>query len=130
MTLLLRRSSKMGSRPKRRGVRFLIEDLEVRTLLASSPLYFGATVESTPVVMNGALFFAANDPAHGTQLWESNGTSSGTVRLSVGNVANGGIDPTELTVVGSTLYFVANDGPDGPQLWKSNGTNNGTVMVT
>ena len=39
---------------------------------------FGATLTSAPVGMNGKLFFAARDSAHGEQLWESDGTSGGT----------------------------------------------------
>ena len=66
---------------------------------------------SAPVAINGELFFAANDSTHGIQLWESNGTAAGTVRLTDGNDANGGINPSDLTAVGSTLYFAANDGP-------------------
>src|SRR5262249_4006565 len=42
-------------------------------------LNFGATVASgvTPVAVGGLLYFAAADSTHGTQLWASNGTSSG-----------------------------------------------------
>ena len=62
--------------------------------------------------------------------------AAGTVRLTDGNDANGGIYPSDLTAVGSTLYFSANDGRafggvgNGDQLWKSNGTAAGTAMVT
>ncbi len=93
-------------------------------------LNFGATVDSTPVLMNGTLYFAANDGTHGTQLWQSNGTSAGTSMLTDINVKNGGLDPTDLTTVGNTLYFVANDGTHGTQLWKSDGTVSGTTYVT
>ena len=104
------------------GRRFQIEGLEKRTLLSLTAINFGATVTSTPVVANGELFFAADDSTHGKQLWESNGTAAGTVRLTDGNDANGGINPTDLTAVGNTLYFSAYDGTDGEQLWKSDGT--------
>ena len=83
------------------------------------------------------MFFAAADPTHGEQLWESNGTAAGTVRLTDGNDVNGGIYPSGLTAVGGTLYFSADDGVaafggvgNGDQLWKSNGTAAGTDMVT
>ncbi len=91
---------------------------------------FSATVKSTPVAMNGSIYFTASDSAHGQQLWSSNGTSGGTVMLTDVNPTYGGCSPSDLTVVGNTLYFVANDGRDGPQLWSSNGTSSGTVMVT
>ncbi|MGP0063459.1 MAG: beta strand repeat-containing protein [Isosphaeraceae bacterium] len=90
----------------------------------------GLTVVSQPVVMNGELFFVGYDAVHGDQLWESNGTAAGTVRVSDGNDGNGGINPTDLTVVGNTLYFAADNLTNGDQLWKSNGTASGTTMVT
>src|SRR5262249_43282380 len=58
------------------------------------------------------------------------GTSSGTVMLTNLNDSSGGLNPSNLTVVGKTLYFGADDGPDGDQLWQSDGTSKGTVMVT
>ena len=90
---------------------------------------------SAPVVVNGEMFFAADDSTHGDQLWESDGTAAGTVRLTDGNDVNGGINPSDLTAVGSTLYFSADDGSprrlgNGDQLWKSDGTAAGTAMVT
>ena len=116
----------------RRGVsrQFRLEGLESRTLLTLNAINFGATIASTPVVMNGELFFAASDPVHGTQLWESNGTSSGTTRITDGNDAYYGIHPQDLTVVGNTLYFAADDLTHGGQLWKSDGTVSGTTYVT
>src|SRR5262249_15968734 len=49
-----------------------VEDLESRALLTLTAINFGATIESTPVPIHGELFFPGYDPAHGTQLWESN----------------------------------------------------------
>jgi ELWxxDGT repeat protein len=106
-----------------------IEGLESRSLLSLTAINFGATVTSTPVAMGGKVFFAAQDGTHGTQLWESDGTAAGTVRVSDGNDARGGINPAGLTVVGDTLFFAANDG-HGAQLWRSDGTAAGTAMVT
>ena len=99
-------------------------------MLTLTAININATIESTPVVMNGELFFVGTDPVHGTQLWESNGTSSGTTRITDGNDANYGINPHDLTVVGNTLYFAADDLTHGGQLWKSDGTVSGTTYVT
>ena len=90
----------------------------------------GPTVESTPVAINGELFFAGHDSTHGTQLWEANPTTSATTMLTDLNVKHGGPNPKYLTAVGNTLFFVANDGTDGTQLWESNGTTSGTTMLT
>ena len=92
------------------------------------PINFGATAISAPVVVNGEMFFAASDPTHGEQLWESNGTAAGTVRLTDGNDKNGGIYPSDLTVVGSTLYFSANDGI-GPSAASATATSSGRATA-
>ena len=81
-----------------------------------TPINFGTsgpTVESTPVAINGELFFAGHDSTHGTQLWEANPTTSATTMLTDLNVTHGGPNPKYLTAVGNTLFFVANDGTDG-----------------
>ncbi len=56
----------------------------------------------------------------GKELWKSNGTSGGTIRLkSLTAVSN-------LTAVGNILYFVGTDG-SGAELWKTDGAS--TVRV-
>ncbi len=127
----LRRRFPVFRAPRRKvGRSPQVEGLESRSLLSLTAIDFGATVASTPVAIGGELFFAATDSTHGTQLWESNGTASGTVRLTDGNDQFGGIVPSGLTAVGNTLYFAADNGSGGEQLWESNGTAGGTAMVT
>ena len=83
--------------------------------------------------VNGTLFFSANDDATGSELWKSDGTAAGTVRVkdinATGYYYTYGSDPTGLTNVNGTLFFSANDGSTGYQLWKSDGTASGTVEV-
>ena len=71
-------------------------------------------------------YFAANDGIHGDGLWKSDGTQSGTTRIT-----DLRLGPTELTDVNGTLFFrgyVTND-EEGSELWKSDGTADGTVML-
>ena len=100
------------------------------TGVALTGINFGPTVASAPVAMNNELLFVGTDSAHGTQVWESNGTAAGTAMLTSANTAHGGIHPTDLTVVGDALYFAAGVTGHGTQLWKSNGTVAGTTAVT
>jgi ELWxxDGT repeat protein len=86
--------------------------------------------------VNGTLFFAATDAAHGAELWKSDGTAAGTALVkdiwpaSVGTgYPYGNSYPSNLTNVNGTLFFTANDGTHGTELWKSDGTDAGTVMV-
>jgi ELWxxDGT repeat protein len=81
------------------------------------------------VVMNNTLYFAANDGVHGTELYKSDGTASGTVLVKDINPGSGDSNPTDLTPVGTTLYFSADDGVHGQELWKTDGSAAGTVLV-
>jgi ELWxxDGT repeat protein len=68
------------------------------------------------------LYFAASDPAHGLELWRSDGTSDGTWRLT--DVCPGRCDasPGPVTVFEGRLFFTADDGVSGVELWESDGT--------
>ena len=80
-------------------------------------------------VMNGVLYFTANDGTNGEELWKSDGTAGGTVLVRDIRSGSGGSYPQNLVAVNGVLYFVANDGTNGQELWKSDGTAGGTVMV-
>ncbi len=77
----------------------------------------------------GNLFFSAFDPAHGFELWKTNGTASGTVLVKDINPGTANSWPLVMTNVNGTLYMSATDGVHGFELWKSDGTDAGTVMV-
>ena len=74
-----------------------------------------------------ALFFQANDGTSGAELWKSNGTTGGTVRVKDIRVGSDGAHPLQFINVNATLFFQANDGASGVELWKSDGTESGTV---
>ena len=60
------------------------------------------------------------------QIWTSDGTEAGTVRM---DAAAGYSYVNNLTNVNGTLFFSANSSPYGEELWKSDGTAAGTSMV-
>lgn len=74
--------------------------------------------------LDGVLLFFADDGATGQNLWRSDGTPAGTVRVTSFDVGEGGFDPIP-TVAGEALFFLA---PGG--LWKSDGTTAGTELLT
>ncbi len=68
------------------------------------------------------LFFLANDVAHGTVLWRTDGSVAGTYVVAPYNVTN-------ITVWGDKLLFSASTG-NGAEPWISDGTVAGTMMLT
>lgn len=74
-------------------------------------------------------FSARNDDQGGQELWTSDGTEAGTVRVRDINPGAPGSFPTEITTVGNLIYFAATDGVAGRELWRSNGTEAGTLLV-
>ncbi len=79
---------------------------------------------------NGKFFFTATTIADGSELWVSDGTAAGTVRVKdINPGAEGSIENIAYQYTSTGLYFSANDGVNGSQLWKSNGTAGGTQLV-
>jgi ELWxxDGT repeat protein len=100
------------------GPPFLVKDINPGG--SSSPLWL------TPV--GDALFFSATN-GKGRELFKSDGTAIGTMRVKDIRPGSRNSNPKELTDVAGTLFFAANDGAHGVELWKSDGTPDGTVMV-
>jgi ELWxxDGT repeat protein len=80
--------------------------------------------------VSGTLYFLTYDGQNQFELWKSDGSDAGTVRVA--NVRNGvGISPPgNLINVNGTLYFTTQNENRRIELWKSDGTEAGTVYVS
>lgn len=79
-------------------------------------------------IVDSILFFTADDGKHGTELWKSNGSVSGTklVKDISAGISSPGI--SNLTAFKGKLYFFVDHGVTGSDLWVSDGTENGTLL--
>jgi ELWxxDGT repeat protein len=108
------------------GGAYMVKDINVQDNGA------GGTMDSNPsklTVMDGVVYFFADDGVHGTELWRSDGTEEGTVMVKDINPGADSCEGDGLINVGGTLYFTAYDPDNGDELWRSDGTEEGTVMV-
>ncbi len=84
----------------------------------------GITVFGNDVLFNGADLYG-NDG-----LWISNGAAWGTQQITgiadAATAAQGGLDPTDLTVVGNEVWFEGTDSSGDVGLWETDGTAAGT----
>jgi len=79
---------------------------------------FGYWYTGSLTVVNDALFLVADNGTGSGELWKSDGTEGGTMRVSPALVASG------LRAVNGMLFFFA-----GTELWKSDGAEGGTVRI-
>ena len=82
------------------------------------------------VALDGSLYLIARGRNGTRELWRSDGSAAGTVRLATfPGTGSGSGDPARLTVAAGRLFFAADDGAHGTELWTSDGTGAGTVLV-
>jgi ELWxxDGT repeat protein len=91
----------------------------------SLPLPAGVAGVWAVNAVNGRLYFMADDGVHGNELWSTDGTANGAVRLTDINPGSGSSDPLGPESAGGALYVAASGGlPSdsttwtGEQLWK------------
>ncbi len=87
------------------------------------------------VAMGGRVYFSAamgaamEEVAPDGELWRSDGTAKGTVRVKDIRPGPEGSSPSGLRALGNRLVFVADDGTSGREPWVSNGQASGTALL-
>ena len=94
--------------------------------VSATPPAFSAGYGITDV--NGTVFFPGSDGFSGVELWKTDGTQGGTVRVKDLNPGSANAGLGSLTNVGGVLYFTGTNGPVAG-LFRSDGTSAGTVLV-
>ncbi len=95
----------------------------------------GSSAANSPgpgAVMGDHLYFAASDgttgTATGTELWRTDGTGAGTIRVADIRAGTASSNPNSFAVSGGKLYFAAADDM-GNEPWTSDGTAAGTRRI-
>src|SRR6185436_12057683 len=71
---------------------------------------------------DGVSYFSATDPAHGTELWRSDGTTAGTWRVTDVCAGRCSSYPSSFRIFRGQVFFAADDGFSGRELWATDGT--------
>jgi ELWxxDGT repeat protein len=66
----------------------------------------------------------------GEELWMSDGSVAGTVKVKDIRPGAPSSSPSALAVMGGQVFFSADEGSRGRELWRSDGTARGTVLVS
>ncbi|MFO0896991.1 MAG: ELWxxDGT repeat protein [Pirellulales bacterium] len=82
----------------------------------------------TACAVLSTLYFTAETPETGTELWVLDPSGASHVLSDIGPGPDGSL-PQSLTRVGSRLAFTADDGVVGRELWITDGTESGTRLV-
>jgi hypothetical protein len=108
------------------------------TTVLTSPVLpkpFTWTIDSTLYSLGDAVVFAAGN-THAdynglvTDLWTSNGTSTGTVPLVARGENTAGLDPTQITVIGDKAVFEGINSAGQYTVWVTDGSTAGTFQLT
>jgi ELWxxDGT repeat protein len=132
-SLRIDKRRKLVSRARRQRVRLYPELLEDRLALSLGPQMVldinpgtGSSFAQSPLAIGSNGYFPADDGAHGTELWKTDGTAVGTQLVKDIIPGAASAVPAYLTNVNGTLFFTV----DGNRLWKSDGSEAGTVLVS
>jgi ELWxxDGT repeat protein len=87
------------------------------TVIVQSGSNTQAQVPSNMANDNGTLVFQGYDSTHGYELWQSDGTSAGTLLTADIVPGSASSNPLYMTVAGTQVFFNADDGVHGAELW-------------
>ena len=111
----------------------LVKDVQPGSEPRLTNLYNTSHVPDSLVVFENDLFFSVNDGTSGREVWKSDGTAGGTVRVKdfVAGAIGSNARPVFVAGSGDAARLFVNV-EYGPQrgLWKTDGTESGTVFVS
>ena len=98
--------------------------------LARNLKLFNESYDSGSVAVGhgGTVFYSGWDAEHGAELWKTDGTPGGAVRLlDINPGANSG-SPWRMVTIGDEVFFFARD-HEGYGIWRSDGTPEGSRLL-
>ena len=110
-----------------KGRELWVKDANGTRMVADKNPFATIAVDSLTAVGNNVVY-RYNDGIHGTELWFSDGTANGTIRLTDA-VTNGDSNPERITAFGNQAIFKMYDPTNGWEPWITDGTLAGTALL-
>ncbi len=101
----------------------------VREIVAGSAGSFPPLSDAGGATLGGALYFSAETPSLGAEVWRSDGTAAGTVPVADVDVGTSSSNPWAWVTYGGAVCFTASDGAHGREPWRTDGTSGGTSLI-
>lgn len=83
----------------------------------------------SPFIMNNKLYFVAETPAEGKELWVTDGTAAGTQLVKDIIAGSGGSNPSNFVQYRYHTYFSADNATGDRQVFWTDGTTTGTTAI-
>lgn len=99
------------------------------TVAVKSWMPLGNNFSNTIRAATTSYLLLSIEDGDGNELWRSNGTTSGTVKVKDIRAGADSSTPEAFYAASDTVYFRANDGSTGNELWKTDGTSANTTLV-
>ena len=80
----------------------------------------GSSNPTAITAINNLIYFSADDGIHGEELWQSDGTQAGTIRLTDINPGAKNSSPRDIESLDGSIYFTATQDQKGRELWRIN----------
>lgn len=111
----------------------LLKELSTGGLTSSGVI--GTGYAAGFVEFQNELYFLGNDSNNDWELWKTDGTSSGTIRVKDINPGttsgmDTGFNIDQYYIFNNEMYFIADDGTNGVEVWRTDGTDAGTQMLS
>ena len=90
--------------------------------------YFSSNPSNLTVLDTSQMLFTAQNNTYGTELYTTDGTSTGTKILKDIVSGSGSSGPSNLKKLGKYIYFAATTASNGRELWRTDGTAAGTEL--
>ncbi len=108
---------------------YLAADINTQAVTNHGSNPGGPVNQGGSAALGSGSVFSAYEPVHGTELWFSDGTASGTHLVKDIQPGSRSSSPQWMASLGNLVIFVASSDLTGQEIWRTDGTEAGTYVI-